>query len=248
MKAANETNASLVDAVYYDITDSACLEAKWENREKAEVSTGRGPTPVELLERSSRRQIGRAKRFNEENETNNESFNPDNARTGNSQPQPEQKSPSQAPKSKRKRLRLVASVSCQRILKNAKEKKKLVCISKLSKNNNFSEVEIKHGITRHTFLIGNQFSCDCSSLKIVNRKACHHIVSVLLNLMEVGEGNQLIAQVDIGHAALMQMLSKVPVEIPHHLLTIDNEDRNYDEMLMQHPLFNRNETWCLGRK
>ena len=95
------------------------------------------------------------------------------------------------------------------------------------------------------FLIGNQFSCDCSSLKIANRKARHHIVWVLLNLMEVGEGNQLIAQVDIGQ---MQMLSKVPVEIPHHLLTIDNEDRNYDEMLMQHPLFNRNETWCLGGK
>ena len=66
--------------------------------------------------------------------------------------------------------------------------------------------------------------------------------------MEVGEGNQLIAQVEIGHAVLMQMLSKVPIEIPHHLSVIDNEDRNYDQMLMQHPLFNRNQTWYLGRK
>ena len=66
--------------------------------------------------------------------------------------------------------------------------------------------------------------------------------------MEVGEGDQLIAQVEIGHAVLMQMLSKVPIEIPHHLSVIDNEDRNYDQMLMQHPLFNRNQTWYLGRK
>ena len=65
--------------------------------------------------------------------------------------------------------------------------------------------------------------------------------------MEVGEGNQLIAQVEIGHAALMQMLSNVSTEI-HCLSTIDNEDWNYDQMLMQHPLFNKNQTWYLGRK
>ena len=60
MKAANETSTSLVDAVIYDITDSAYLEAKWENRKNGEISTGRESTLVEL---SSRRQIGRAKRF-----------------------------------------------------------------------------------------------------------------------------------------------------------------------------------------
>ena len=109
MKATNETSVSLVDAVFYDITDLACLEAKWENRKNGEISTGRGPTPFELLDRSSRRQIGRAKRYIEENETTNESSNPDNARTSNSQPQPQQTSPSQRPKSKRNdsdRLRL----------------------------------------------------------------------------------------------------------------------------------------------
>ena len=63
MKAANEISASLVDAVYYGITDSAHLEAKWENCKNGEISTGRESTLIELLERSSRRQIGRAKRF-----------------------------------------------------------------------------------------------------------------------------------------------------------------------------------------
>ena len=63
MKAANEASASLVDAVYYGITASARMEAKWEYCKKGEISTGRGSTPVELLERSSRRQIGQAKRF-----------------------------------------------------------------------------------------------------------------------------------------------------------------------------------------
>ena len=107
MKATNETSTSLVDAVYYDIIDSARLEAKWENRKNGEISTGRGPTPVESLERAPGRQKGRAKHFIEENETTNESFNPGNAPTNNSQPQPKQTSPSQPPKSKRKRLRLV---------------------------------------------------------------------------------------------------------------------------------------------
>ena len=103
-------------------------------------------------------------------------------------------------------------MSFQKILKNAKKIKKLVCISKLSKSNNSAEVEIKHGGTRYTILTGNHFSCDCSSLQMVNRKT--HIVCVLLNLMEVGARNQLIAQVEIGHGALMQMLSKVLIEIP----------------------------------
>ena len=57
---------------------------------------------------------------------------------------------------------------------------------------------------------------------MANCKTCHHIIWVLLNLMQVGEGNQLIAQIEIGHAALMEMLSKVPTEILHHLSTIDN--------------------------
>ena len=122
MKAANETSVSLVDAFYYDITVSALLLAKWENRKNGEINTGRGPTPVELLEWSSTRQTGRAKRYIEENETINESSNSDNASTCNSQPQPQQTSPSQPPKSKRKRS--VDSVSFQKILKKAKEIKK----------------------------------------------------------------------------------------------------------------------------
>ena len=83
---------------------------------------------------------------------------------------------------------------------------------------------------------------------MANRKTCHHIVWVLLNLMEVVERNQLIAQVKIGHPALIQMLSKMPTEIPHHLSTIDNKDQNYDQMLMRYPLLNRSQSWYLERK
>ena len=86
----------------------------------------------------------------EENKTTNESSNHYNARTSNSQPQPQQTSTSQPPKSKRKRLRLVESVPFQKILKKAKKIKNLVCISKLSKNNNSAEAEIKHGGSRYT--------------------------------------------------------------------------------------------------
>ena len=65
---------SLVDAVYYNITDSAHLEAKWKSRKNGEISTARGATPVELLKWSSRPQMGRVKRFVEENETINENL------------------------------------------------------------------------------------------------------------------------------------------------------------------------------
>ena len=147
IRAAIETSASLVDAVYCDITDSAHLEAKWENHKNSEIRTGRGPTPVDLLEQSSRQQIGQAKRFTEENETT-KSFNPGNAPASKTRPQPQQTSPSQPPNSKRKRLRLVDSASFQKILKKVKEIKKLVCISRLSKNSNCAEVEIKHIGTR----------------------------------------------------------------------------------------------------
>ena len=68
MKVANETSAFLVDAIYYDITDSAHLEAKWKNRLSGKISTCRGPTPVDFLEQSSRRQMDWAKRFIEEND------------------------------------------------------------------------------------------------------------------------------------------------------------------------------------
>ena len=50
------------------------------------LSTCRGPTPVELLERLSRRQNGRAKCIVEKSQTTNESSNPDNAPSSNSQP------------------------------------------------------------------------------------------------------------------------------------------------------------------
>ena len=68
MKAADEINVSLVDAVYYGITDSVRLQVKWEIRISAERCTGRDPSNLELSERSSRRQTGRAHRFFDEEE------------------------------------------------------------------------------------------------------------------------------------------------------------------------------------
>ena len=174
---------------------------------------------------------GASKAFRWIKRNNLRKFNLGNAPANNSQLQLQQTSPSQRPKSKRKRLRSVESASLKNILKKVKEIKKLVCISKLSQNNNCTEAEIKHGGTRYTVVISNQFFY-CSSLQIANCKTCHHIVWVLLILMQVGEGNQLIAQVEIGHAALMQMLSKMPIEIHHHISTIDNEGRKYDQILM----------------
>ena len=66
--AADEINVSLVDVVCYDITDSARLQVKWENQINGERYTWCGPSPLELSERSSRRQIGRAHHFIDEQE------------------------------------------------------------------------------------------------------------------------------------------------------------------------------------
>lgn len=98
MKTAHVISVSPVGAVYFDITDSACLTAKYENPQNGDISTGGGPTPVKLLERLSRRKVGRVKRFIEENETTNERSTPDYASTSNSQPQRQQTSPSQLQK------------------------------------------------------------------------------------------------------------------------------------------------------
>ena len=82
---------------------------------------------------------------------NGTSSNPDKAPTSNSQPQPQQTRPLQPSK----RRRSVESVSFQKILNKTNEIKKLVFISKLSRDNNCAEVEIKHGGTRYTVVIDN---------------------------------------------------------------------------------------------
>ena len=63
MKAANEKNLSLVDAVYADISNSARFDATWKNRLQGEISRGCGPSGINLEERDDRRQIDRANRY-----------------------------------------------------------------------------------------------------------------------------------------------------------------------------------------
>ena len=76
MKAASETNISLVDAKYADIIDSARLDGKWINRIEGEESRGLGPSQVELDERNEARQINRAKRYIEETSDFNNDLTP----------------------------------------------------------------------------------------------------------------------------------------------------------------------------
>ena len=66
MKAADEINVLLVDAVYYDITDSARLQAKWKKQKNGGVD--RTWPFISLSEIPSRRQLGRAHRFIDEQE------------------------------------------------------------------------------------------------------------------------------------------------------------------------------------
>lgn len=62
-KAADKINASLMDAICYNKTDYALLQAKWESQIIGERSRVCSPSPLELPERSSCRQIGQAHYF-----------------------------------------------------------------------------------------------------------------------------------------------------------------------------------------
>ena len=56
MKAGNQKNFSLVDAVYAGVTDSARLETIWGNMKEGEKCSGSGPTGHDLNLRSEIRQ------------------------------------------------------------------------------------------------------------------------------------------------------------------------------------------------
>ena len=98
----------------------------------------------------------------------------------------------------------------------------------------------------------------CSSLQIANRRTCHHIVWPLLNLCNISEGTQLLAQVDIAtcdcnlhivtyNCQLAQVGSVIPDKIPDSLTRILS-DRTYNDKLINHPPFQRDQMWYLGRK
>ena len=128
-----------------------------------------------------------------------------------------------------------------------KELKLRICIESLRKSDSNVQAEVKQGSCWYKITISNQFSCECSSLKIENQRTCHHIVWLLLNLCNISEGNQLLAQIDIGRSVLENLILKVPDDFPDSLTRI-HSDRNYDDKLINHPLFQRDQMWYLGRK
>ena len=74
-----------------------------------------------------------------------------------------------------------------------------------------------------------------------------HIVWPLLNLCNISEGTQLLAQVDFGRSVLENLILKVPDEIADSLTRI-RSDRTYDDKLINHPPFQRDQMGYFGRK
>ena len=95
---------------------------------------------------------------------------------------------------------------------------------------------MKQGTCQYKITISNQVSCKCSSLQIANRRTCHHIVQPLLNICNISQGTQLLAQVDIGRSVLENLILKVPDEIPDNLTRV-YIDRTYNDMLINYPPF-----------
>ena len=87
----------------------------------------------------------------------------------------------------------------------------MLSIESLQKSDSNVEEELKQGTCRYKITISNQFSCECGSLQIANRRTCHHI---LLNLCNISEATQLLAQIDIGKSVLGNLILIVPDEIP----------------------------------
>ena len=145
----------------------------------------------------------------------------------------------QPPRAK-KRLRSVDSQSFRAIFKTAKELKSRISIESLRKSDSNVEEEVKQVTCQYKITLSNQFSCECSSLQIANRRTCCHIVSPLLNLCNISEGTHLPAQVDIGRSVLENLILKVPDEIPDSLTRI-HSDRTYNGKLINHPLFQRDQ-------
>ena len=116
----------------------------------------------------------------------------------------------------------------------------MLSIESLQKSDSNVEEELKQGTCRYKITISNQFSCECSSLQIANRRTRHHIVWPLLNLCNTSEGTQLLAQVDIGRSVLEKLILKVPDEILDSLTKI-RSDRTYDYKLINHLPFQRDQ-------
>ena len=106
---------------------------------------------------------------------------------------------------------------------------------------------MKQDNCRYKITISSQFSCECCSLQIANRRTCHHIVWLLLNLWNISLGKQLLAPVDIGRSVLENLILKVHDEILDSLTRIYS-DRTYDNKLIIRPLIQRDHMWYLGRK
>ena len=195
--------------------------------------TGRDPSPLELPERSSRRKIGPAHRFIDEEE---EIFATREELLTATLPLSYSSQPAKA----KKRLRSFDSQSFRAIFKKTNELKSSISIEGLRKNDSNVEEEMKQGSCRYKITISNQFSCECSSLQIANRRTRHHIVWPLLNLCNTSEGTQLLAQVDIGRSVLEKLILKVPDEILDSLTKI-RSDRTYDYKLINHLPFQRDQ-------
>ena len=133
----------------------------------------------------------------------------------------------------KKRLRSVDWQSFRAILKTAKELKSRISIESLWKSDSNVQEEVKQGTCQYKIAILNQFSCECSLLQTANWRTCHHIVWPLLNLWNISERTQLLAQVYIGKECVTTRI---------------HSDRTYNDKLINHRPFQRDQMWYLGSK
>ena len=195
---------------------------------------------ISLSEIPSHRQLGRAHRFIDEQE---KIFATTEELPSSTLPLSHWSQPQKA----KKKIEISWFTKLSSNSKKSEGTKSRFCIESLQKSDSNVDVEAKQGSCRYKVTISNQFSRECSSLQIANWRTCHHIVWSLLNLYNISEGNQLLADLEVGRSVLENLILKVPSKIRDSLTRI-HSDSNYSDKLINYLLFRRDHMWYLGRK
>ena len=154
---------------------------------------------------------------------------------------------SQPPRAKKRRLKSLESKHFQGVLTKGKELHGKLSLIEMIKDPSKFTIKQSHTI-RNVEISLEEVMCNCSQSQQESRKTCHHIVWLFLNLFDISENDQLVAQTKIGALSFLRLANAMPAEIPTLLKTQRDADRRFSQKLKEHSKFSTSQTWYLSRK
>ena len=223
MKAGNQKNLSLVDAVYADVTDSARLEAIWSNRKDGEKCSGSGPTGHDLSLRSEIRQVAKASYLIDHERSISSSdddllslvdhtglYDPKSTHRSDKRTKP----PYYAPKVKKRGKRSLESQCFKEALQKAKEMSLFTKVISVLQRSDQVVVEIEQSKRKFKVTFAEDIFCTCSPSQRVDRKTCSHVIWLYKNLFKMSDDDIQIAQVTANTEELKKLINACPDEVP----------------------------------